>query len=325
MTEKGLQKLEEFRQGIERFSRKNKKTSYLYDFVERYIELVMNGNQFAATFLAYYLILSFIPMVIFISQILGMVNESFDDILFQWLVYLPKSSAELLSSLLESMIGIRNTGLSVLAALSWLWLGSSGFEGLVKMINEVFGTKNPPNFILSRLLGLLAMLGFIVISAVLLLFNVFDDAIITFIQTYTPLTSIFPHLMDGIHFTFKVIGHFAPLIFMLIMFTLFFKFIPITTKNHSIYIKDAFFGAFATSIGIILLTLIYAYTQNNLAKTNLYYGSLGGILATLVWLLMVCQAIVYGAQISATIMDLRREKAEAAAKQLTAAPENTDK
>ena len=44
--------------------------------------------------------------------------------------------------------------------------------------------------------------------------------------------------------------------------------------------------------------------MNNVSKLNIYYGSLAGIMALLVWLLMVCQIIIIGAEIIASILEV---------------------
>lgn len=259
---------------------------------------------FASSFLAYSLILSFIPMFIFISQMLSYLNASFDDMIMNAIAYLPDSSEAILVPLIEGLISVRSSGLSILALVSWLWLGSRGFLGLVQTLNKVFDVKNKPNAILSKVLGVVYMLGFIAIFAGLLLFNVFNKKILAFIDQYTELRSYSPEIYDVLVNGFLSL---FPILMMIVMLGIFFKFAPSTSKEERIPWSSAFIGATVSSVATILITLLYSYSQNN-SSMNLYYGSMAGILALLVWLLMICQAIVTGGQIAAAHWVYKTEK-----------------
>lgn len=290
---------------IENLMNKNKVSAWIWEFGNRLFKRIKNSHfSYSSSFLAYSLILSFIPMVIFISQVLSYVNDSFDDLLFQAIGYLPDSTGAILAPLLEGMISVRSSGLSILALISWLWLGSRGFLGLVQTINEIFDVKNKPNFIIEKISGVLYMIGFVVIFAALLFFNVFNKHIIGFIETYTSINEAAPGIYDLL---VNGITSLMPLLMMTVLFVFFFKFAPATDKDTRIPWDAAFVGSAFTSIAIILITLVYSYTQE-LSSMNVYYGAMAGILALLVWLLMICQAIVLGAQITATYIEIKKAR-----------------
>lgn len=297
-----MEKLNSIVKKTENLMYKNKVSAWLWDFAKRLFKRIKNSHfSYSSSFLAYSLILSFIPMVIFLSQVLSYVNDSFDDLLFQAIGYLPESTSLILTPLLRGMISIRSSGLSILAFISWLWLGSRGFLGLVQTINEIFDVENKPNFIIKKISGVLYMIGFVIIFAGLLFFNVFNKNIISFIETYTPIAEVAPGIYDLL---VNGITSLMPLLMMTVLFVFFFKFAPATDKETQIPWDAAFIGSIFTSIAIILITLIYSYTQE-LSSMNVYYGAMAGILALLVWLLMICQAIVLGAEITATYIEMK--------------------
>lgn len=300
-----LEKVKNIIDKIEKVFYKNKYSGKFLDFVKVFLYKAKNLDvAFASSFLAYSLLLSFIPMFIFISQILSYLNASFGDMLMKGIEYLPDSSQAILVPLIQGLISVRSSGLSILALVSWLWLGSRGFLGLVQTLNNVFDVEDKPNFILSKILGVVYMLGFIVIFAALLLFNVFNKKILSFIEQYTDLRSYSPQLYDVLVNGFLSL---FPIIMMIIMLGIFFKFAPSTNKENRIAWSSSFLGATVSSISTILITLVYSYTQNN-SSMNTYYGSMAGILALLVWLLMVCQAIVIGGQVAAAHRTYKSDK-----------------
>lgn len=300
-----LDKIKNIIDKIEKLFYKNKVTGKFMDFLKVFLHKVKGLDvAFASSFLAYSLILSFIPMFIFISQMLSYLNASFDDMIMNAIAYLPDSSEAILVPLIEGLISVRSSGLSILALVSWLWLGSRGFLGLVQTLNKVFDVKNKPNAILSKVLGVVYMLGFIAIFAGLLLFNVFNKKILAFIDQYTELRSYSPEIYDVLVNGFLSL---FPILMMIVMLGIFFKFAPSTSKEERIPWSSAFIGATVSSVATILITLLYSYSQNN-SSMNLYYGSMAGILALLVWLLMICQAIVTGGQIAAAHWVYKTEK-----------------
>lgn len=300
-----LDKIKNIIDKIEKLFYKNKVTGKFMDFLKVFLHKAKGLDvAFASSFLAYSLILSFIPMFIFISQMLSYLNASFDDMIMNAIAYLPDSSEAILVPLIEGLISVRSSGLSILALVSWLWLGSRGFLGLVQTLNKVFDVKNKPNAILSKVLGVVYMLGFIAIFAGLLLFNVFNKKILAFIDQYTELRSYSPEIYDVLVNGFLSL---FPILMMIVMLGIFFKFAPSTSKEERIPWSSAFIGATVSSVATILITLLYSYSQNN-SSMNLYYGSMAGILALLVWLLMICQAIVTGGQIAAAHWVYKTEK-----------------
>lgn len=285
--------------------KKHKVTNGILIFGKRLFTRIKSFNfSYASSYLAYNLLLSLIPMLIFMSQMLSFVTESFDDSIFELIGYLPESTAAILNPLFEGMISLRSSGLSILALWSWLWLGSRGFSGLVETFNEIFNINKNKNFLFEKFFGIIYLILFTLILMALLLFNVFNNRIIEFLESFTRIKSLAPGLYNLLINGFISI---TPIIMMTILFLFLYKFAPATDKDNKIPFGAALIGSIFTSISIVIITLVYSYTQN-LSKMNVYYGSMAGILALLVWLLMVCQSIILGAEVIATIMDLKAEK-----------------
>lgn len=285
--------------------KKHRTTNWLLIFGKRlYARINANNFSYASSYLAYSLLLSLIPMLIFMSQILSFVTESFDESIIELIGYLPDSTAAILTPLFKGLISLRSSGLSLLALLSWLWLGSRGFSGLVDTLNEIFNINKNKSFIFEKIFGVIYLILFTLILMALLLFNVFNNMIIEFLESFTKIKEVAPDIYNIFINGFLSI---TPVIMMTLLFLFLYKFAPATDKDNKIPFGAALIGSIFTSLSIIVITLVYSYTQN-LSKMNVYYGSMAGILTLLVWLLMICQSIILGAEVIATIMDLRDQK-----------------
>lgn len=285
--------------------KKHQTTNWLLIFGKRlYARINANNFSYASSYLAYSLLLSLIPMLIFMSQILSFVTESFDESIIELIGYLPDSTAAILTPLFNGLISLRSSGLSLLALWSWLWLGSRGFSGLVDTLNEIFNINKNKIFIFEKIFGVIYLILFTLILMALLLFNVFNNMIIEFLENFTKIKEVAPDIYNIFINGFLSI---TPVIMMTLLFLFLYKFAPATDKDNKIPFGAALIGSIFTSLSIIVITLVYSYTQN-LSKMNVYYGSMAGILALLIWLLMICQSIILGAEVIATIMDLKEQK-----------------
>lgn len=75
-------------------------------------------------------------------------------------------------------------------------------------------------------------------------------------------------------------------------------------KEKRISFKLSLIGSIIATLGIGLITFFYKFTNDTLQRSPSYYGSLGSILVTLVWLLGICQIIIYGAVFIKTYKDV---------------------
>lgn len=283
-----------------------KNSSKMRQFIIRLIaRLTETDIMTKGSYLAYHIILSFIPLLIFLSQMLSYIVESFDDLLFNAIKVLPDNAEAIVSPILEGIVSIKSTAVSSLSIISWIWLGSRGFVSLIKTINKTLGLKDSKNFISQRIIAIFYMIGFILLTATLLLFSVFNESILDLITKYIPLDEKMPWLFNLLK---NGIGYLMPYIIITIIFTFFYKFAPSTTRKTRIPLDASLLGAVFATLAVKIVTTIYSYMMNNISKLNLYYGSLAGIMALLVWLLMICQIIIIGAEIMASYLEIFKGK-----------------
>ncbi|MDO5027550.1 MAG: YihY/virulence factor BrkB family protein [Tissierellia bacterium] len=300
-----MNKIREFKTKIINKLQERPSTRTIYIFLKTLFANMKKTNfSYASSFLAYSLLLSMIPMLIFLSQILSFVTESFDDSVFELISYLPDSTSAILNPLFQGMISLRSSGISILALWSWLWLGSRGFAGLVQTLNEIFNVNKNKSFIFEKVFGIIYLILFTLVLMGLLFFNVFNTKIINFLEQFTSIREVLPRLYGFLVNGFVSI---SPVLMMTVLFLFLYKFVPATDKEKKIPFDAAIVGAAFTSLAIIIITKIYSYTQD-LSSMNIYYGSMAGILALLVWLLMICQSIILGAEVIASIMELKKSK-----------------
>lgn len=262
-----------------------------------------NEADFASTYLAYHLLLSFIPLLVFLSQVLIYIAPGFEEMVYSLMAQLPNDVKNIFMPVIENIFKSQSSSLSIIAILSSIWLGSRGFLGLIKSLNKIFAvdlTGKIPFY--EIIFSVLYTIAFMVLMASILLFTVFNDKIAELILKFTDK---YPLLYNIAEFFFNGLNTIMPLILAIIIFIIFYRYAPSFNRGNRISLFSATIGASFTTLGIALVTIFYKFTNDTLSRSPSIYGSLGSILVTLVWLLAICQMIIYGAVFIKTYLDMK--------------------
>lgn len=278
------------------------------------MKLNTSDTSFAAPFLAFHLLLSFIPLLVFLLQMLSLITNGFDTLIVNYIDSLPTDIRNVLVPIIQNVFET-SSSLSIIAIISALWAGSQGFLGLILTLNRIFEIdttkkvgilKKIPFF--DRIFSVIYTIAFLVVMAVLLIFNVFNTEIINIIKTISSNlgTPLLKDVSDSLIF---VVSLLLPLLVSIAMFMFFYKFSSAFYKDHSIPFDAAFFGSLFVTIAIFLLSLSYKISNHFFASGgNPVYGSLGSVMVALVWLLGICQCIILGGVFIKTYIDVVKEK-----------------
>ena len=113
-----------------------------FDFIIYFIVKIRDDDIFAlAAQLAYYMILSFFPFLIFLLTLIGFSNLDSMEVIGGLRAILPTSAFELIYSMIIEVIEKQNTGLLGASLLLVVWAASSAFSLWTlnrKFINNIF-------------------------------------------------------------------------------------------------------------------------------------------------------------------------------------------
>lgn len=244
--------------------------------------------------LTYYLVLSIFPFLIFLLNILRFTPLASQDVLNQLVSVLPGDTQTMLVDIINSIIGASNNALLSLSAIGGLWTASSGITHVIQAINEAYDYKEKRSFIKRRFAAivftLVLILLLILVFSSLIFGEVLAENVFSFIQAGDVFKTIWPVLRIVIAISF-----------MILTFSLLYKFGPAFPKDSKVKFKDTLPGSIFVSIGWILASFIFSFYVNNFGNYSVTYGSLGGIIVFLIWLYLSSIIIVLGGEVNATI------------------------
>jgi YihY family inner membrane protein len=201
-------------------------------------------------------------------------------------------SSKFLHETIQSLSGI-STGIIISCGLIVMWAGSWVFAVVERALNRIWGTM-PRTFLHGRALTL----GMIGIVGLLLSVSVLVTSVLLALQEIADRLS--PRQLENYRFLSSVGSVFWQIIFalvsLLVTFTLFaivYKFMP----NALVTVRDVIPGAVIAGLLWEGAKYVFAWSLNYL-DYNQIYGSVGAVVAVLVWGYVSSLVLLFGAQLT---------------------------
>lgn len=278
------------------------------NFIRYFLKkLKINEAEFASAYLAFYILLSLIPILVFISNLIVIVVPNFSEFIFELVENLPNDVQNILLPILNNIFKGSSSSLSIISILSALWLGSRGFQGLIKALNKIFEVKTTSKIpFYDKIFSVLLAIAFMITLASLLLFSVFNEKILGLIRNILinlNINSI--EIMESLtNILLNGILTLMPYLLSAILLAFLYALAPSFNKDNRPGWKSIIIGSIVGTLGISLVTFFYKFSNDVLQRSPSIYGSLGSIIVTLIWLLAVCNMMIWGAAFIKTYDDV---------------------
>lgn len=255
---------------------------YVMAFVIAIRTFSLQKIGFQCVALSYFCTMAVVPllaMILFVLSRLGL-----DEYLYTYIHQIDIDS-ELVDRILTAaghIISDAESGLfGLISALSFLWLVVWMLINISRVFNNVWNISQPRS-ITKRLFALVMIIANIPFF-VLAIFA-------------APLE--YSHLLEWLGISFPeelslAFTWFAIYVFVVVAFTVMYKFIPATYVRP----KYAFMSALVSGLFYIILQLIYVYTQVFITRVSSVYGTFAAVPLFMVWLNFGWWIILFGSEL----------------------------
>lgn len=240
-----------------------------------------------AGYLAFLTFLSLFPFLIFLVSITSYFGSSIPELesFMGILKHIPDNIYQSLEPRIAEIVTGPPQSLLTVAVIGIIWSASSTVEGMRTILNRAYRISSPPPYIWRRLLSILQ---FLIIAALILL--------TTLVLVFVPAILKKVELGLGVNFNIDYdLFHARSFIifFMLVVsISAIYYYIPNTDQKWNNTLPGAF-----VCLGLwwVILKLFYIYLEK-FNQFNLVYGSLAGIIGTLVFFYLVNLGLIVGAE-----------------------------
>jgi membrane protein len=258
-----------------------------------YQELFRTRAFTMAAAMSYYFLLALLPLLIFLSAMLGYlpIPNLFDQLLDLLAVLVPPAAMQMVERILASLLVPHRGGLLSFGLLSYLWTASGGFAASIEALNVAYDVEKTRSWWRDRLqallltltTGLLSLLGLLLIIA----------------------GPHFGHLLTELFPVPQSLGNIWPLLRLVTIFVIFVVAVEIQyylAPNRKQRFVDTLPGAVVAVVGIFLSSAGLGYYFAHLANYNKTYGSLGAVIILMLWFYVVALLLVVGAELNAELL-----------------------
>ena len=267
----------------------NKYIKNFYDILMTPAIRILPGN------LAYYLVLSIVPIIALIAALCSKFSLSTSDIKNFFDIILPNNVEDILLSVFNS---INSDSLSVWFVIIGFIIASNGAHSIILSSNILFKIDNK-GFIERRIKSLFLTIVLVFLILFIIVVLGFGNIILTFVLSLKWFKSV----SDIIFNSFILLKWPVAIIFIFMLIKVIYTISP----DKHIPSKYMNRGALFSTIGLIISSLIYSYYANNIADYSYIYGNLANIAVLIIFVYVISYFLVFGIALNANIYNLSND------------------
>ncbi|MDD5350174.1 MAG: YihY/virulence factor BrkB family protein [Chthoniobacteraceae bacterium] len=273
----------------------------------KYVET--DGELRAASF-GYYAFFALFPLILLFvtlgTMIWGDKNLAATQVLGFIKPYFPVGPNE--QSIVEQTVSgvIASRGQAgIVAVLALAWSSLRFFQALVHGVNRAWGMQEYSWWHLP-----LANLGMVAILGSTLLLGIVAPVVMRGIEAYWHSHSVVG--LELLETSFRITRLILPWLILFYGLVMFYKYAP----RRKIHLKEVWVGALTVTLFVQLLNKAFVFYAANFAKFNALYGTLGSVVAVLMWIYLAGSLIIFGGCLCAAQSEVIAEEQEALAAEI---------
>jgi membrane protein len=254
-----------------------------------------NGSLLAAS-LSFNLLLSLFPLALVVVYIAGSMTGSpySQEQVIQGIAYLLPVSRQLITSTITNVAAARGA-IGAVAFIGLIWGGIAFFNSIRMSLNTMWGIRKPHPILKAQLINLIMMIG----AAILLFLSVLITAMLSTVSELGMQAKEAEFIRSGL--AARILANVIATGLAFLVFLLLYKFIPSTRPKW----KDIWLGALLAAIAFEITKLIFILYVRIFNPYNLVYGSIGALIAFLMWTYLSALGFLFIAKIIHVNLEMR--------------------
>ena len=271
-----------------------KSETFLKALLKRFNEAEVVNNSIV---LAYYLLLSFFPLVMLLGTLLPLFQIRVNTVLEYIETAVPETIYNITEPIVKDFLGSGNGELFSFSLVMTVFSASQAVAAFQRTVNRAYGVAKYQNPIINRVVSFFLTVVIIAIMAVLVFLFSFGQTLVSYL---TPILNLPTHLfalVGQLKWPVTIVGLFVGL-------SLLYYLVP----NAKIRFKYVIPGTVFATIGTMVLSQVFSFYLRIFARSVTSYKTLGTFIAIMFWLNFSALIIMFGGVLNATWQELREGK-----------------
>lgn len=261
------------------------------------MHLIDDGGMTYAGHIAFMTLFSLFPFLIFLFTLAAEIGQTdaAREFVNMSLAAMPQEVAGTIRPAIDEVVSTRRTGLMTISIVAALWAVSSGIEALREALNKAYGVEEPRSIWFCRLQSLAFTIIFTVSIIIVMLVLVIGPVVWSYIQPLLKVPWQWGWFYEALRYIIAI-----GLLYLVV--ALLYRWLP----SRHLPRREVLPGAAVTVLLWLILASLFSLYLQNLGRFSVTYGSLGGIVITLMFFYISALIFIFGAEINSA-----RRRAEA--------------
>ncbi|REA61652.1 YihY/virulence factor BrkB family protein [Dyadobacter luteus] len=274
-------------------------TISLYEIL---LNLVHSNRKFdidqRASAVAYSLTLASFPAIIFLFTLIPYIPIADLDkqIMTMLQEAMPRGIYEDADQTIMDILSRPRRGVLSFGFIFTMIASTNGMMSLMHSFDVVFEEQETRGFLKKRGIAILLTLLLIAVVVVAILMLIVGDAVINYLSGW----NIFQN--SWVVFLFNVTRYLITFGALMLAISLIYRFAPSQGKRYTLFN----FGTVIASVLILVATLGFSFYLSRFSSYNKLYGSIGTLIALMIWYYLLAFVIILGFEVNASIDTAKR-------------------
>lgn len=257
-----------------------------------------DGIPQAAAELSYFLLFSMFPLLMFVNSILARLDISIEGIA-PVLEMLPRTLRQLITTYLNQLSGTPSFSPMLIGIGLTLYFLSRAVRSMMRTVNDIYHVEVSRGMVKDVLISLGITAGFLVSVVCSFVLVVAGRALIRLLPQIVPIPQA---VLDATHD-----ASFWVMIAFIFLFLMLFNCV---VPNLHLKFREVWPGALFSLVAWILVSWVFSFYVDNMARYSVLYGSLAAIIVLMLWLYIVSIILLMGPQLNHTLVVMRLYRME---------------
>ena len=268
--------------------KKTKKTNKIFLFATRLVKKALDDDLFAlSNELAYKILLSFFPFMVFLVSLLGFLNLQDTQTIMRLFENLPQDIATTLYQFISELQARPSAGLLSASLIVSIYSASNGFRAVMRGVNKAYGFNDKRSFIKKTAICAALMLIFTFSIIIMLGLWIFSEIL---------LSTLIPHLPLGINITIRISS--ALIAIGVLIASISWIYWLACAQRDKVRILP---GACTTVILWFIASEAFAIFISQFSNISIIYGSIAGVFILIIWLNLISLFLLIGNSVNALL------------------------
>ena len=260
--------------------------------------VIEHDIQKSAAALTYNLLFALFPLLIFVSNLLGLLDLNVASITSALLPIMPDDVVYFLESYLNHITDNSSEALFWFSLVFTVWFPMRAVKGLMDDVRLAYGLGKPAKPVFYAIRQFLFTIVFLVIIIVLFLLALLGRRFVAWlgINHVLQIPPILLNLWQYLRFALLAAIMFAVV-----------GMLYAAAQDRKNRVGTIMPGVVLAMISWLLVSIGFSAYVENFGSYSVIYGTLGTVIVLLVWLYMTSFILILGAEFNASLMEVREE------------------